>query len=52
MCPAVCAQWNDGFAGNNVISGNLVFNMVRETGDHVRNFPIKLSNMSPDTTIN
>jgi hypothetical protein len=27
-------NWNDGFAGNNRIEGNLVFNMVRETGDH------------------
>ena len=52
MCPAVHAQWNDGFAGNNVISGNLVFNMVRETGDHVSDSPIQLSNMSPGKTIN
>lgn len=27
-------QLNDGFAGGNVIEGNLIFNMVRETGDH------------------
>eukprot|EP00928_Gymnodinium_smaydae_P026730 TRINITY_DN20901_c0_g1_i1.p1 TRINITY_DN20901_c0_g1~~TRINITY_DN20901_c0_g1_i1.p1 ORF type:complete len:912 (+),score=66.56 TRINITY_DN20901_c0_g1_i1:74-2809(+) len=25
---------NDGFAGNNLVQGNLVLNMVRETGDH------------------
>jgi len=25
---------NDGFAGNNLMEGNLVLNMVRETGDH------------------
>ena len=25
---------NDGFGGGNVIERNLIFNMVRETGDH------------------
>jgi len=25
---------NDGFLGNNLVQGNLVFNMVRETSDH------------------
>ena len=25
---------NDGFAGGNLMEGNLVLNMVRETGDH------------------
>ena len=27
-------NFNDGFGGNTVVEGNLVFNMVRETGDH------------------
>jgi hypothetical protein len=32
--PRAGINWNDGFAGNNRVEGNLVFNMVRETGDH------------------
>jgi len=32
--PRAGINWNDGFAGNNLVEGNLVFNMVRETGDH------------------
>ena len=27
-------NWNDGHGGNSHVGGNLVFNMVRETGDH------------------
>ena len=30
--PRAGFNWNDGFAGGNVIEGNLIFNMVRETG--------------------
>jgi len=29
-----CRAGNDGFAGGSTVEGNLVFNMVRETGDH------------------
>eukprot|EP00658_Telonema_sp_P-2_P062380 TRINITY_DN51040_c0_g1_i2.p1 TRINITY_DN51040_c0_g1~~TRINITY_DN51040_c0_g1_i2.p1 ORF type:complete len:398 (-),score=92.79 TRINITY_DN51040_c0_g1_i2:286-1479(-) len=32
--PRAGINWNDGFSGGNVVAGNLVFNMVRETGDH------------------
>jgi len=32
--PRAGINWNDGFAGGNLLKGNLVFNMVRETGDH------------------
>jgi hypothetical protein len=32
--PRAGLNWNDGHGGNNVIEGNLIFNMVRETGDH------------------
>jgi len=32
--PRAGINYNDGFGGNNRIRGNLVFNMVRETGDH------------------
>lgn len=32
--PRAGINWNDGFAGGSTVSGNLVFNMVRETGDH------------------
>ena len=39
MCVCVCVLsaccvGSDGFAGNNLMQGNLVLNMVRETGDH------------------
>jgi hypothetical protein len=26
--------FNDGYGGGDLVEGNLVFNMVRETGDH------------------
>lgn len=26
--------FNDGYGGGDIVEGNLVFNMVRETGDH------------------
>lgn len=29
-------NFNDGSAGGEVMEGNLIFNFVRETGDHVR----------------
>jgi hypothetical protein len=32
--PRAGINWNDGFAGGSTVEGNLVFNMVRETGDH------------------
>lgn len=32
--PRAGINWNDGFAGGSTVNGNLVFNMVRETGDH------------------
>jgi hypothetical protein len=32
--PRAGINFNDGFLGGNVVSGNLVFNMVRETSDH------------------
>ena len=32
--PRAGINWNDGFAGGSTVSGNLVFNQVRETGDH------------------
>lgn len=32
--PRAGINFNDGFLGNNTVQGNLVFNMVRETGDH------------------
>ena len=32
--PRAGINWNDGFAGGSTVAGNLVFNMVRETGDH------------------
>eukprot|EP00038_Savillea_parva_P031470 m.86905 g.86905 ORF g.86905 m.86905 type:complete len:585 (-) comp9682_c0_seq2:137-1891(-) len=32
--PRAGINWNDGFAGGSNVSENLVFNMVRETGDH------------------
>jgi hypothetical protein len=32
--PRAGINWNDGFAGGSTVMGNLVFNMVRETGDH------------------
>ena len=32
--PRAGVNINDGFAGNNLMEGNLIFNMVRETGDH------------------
>ena len=32
--PRAGLNYNDGHGGNNVVEGNLVFNMVRETGDH------------------
>jgi len=32
--PRAGFNWNDDFGGNNTIKGNLIFNMVRETGDH------------------
>jgi hypothetical protein len=32
--PRAGINWNDGFGGGNAIRGNLVFNQVRETGDH------------------
>lgn len=32
--PRAGINFNDGFAGGNTMSGNLVFNSVRETGDH------------------
>ena len=37
--PRAGINWNDGFAGNNRIEGNLVFNMVRETGDQCASLP-------------
>jgi hypothetical protein len=30
----VAVDLNDGFGGGDVVRGNLVFNMVRETNDH------------------
>jgi len=32
--PRAGINFNDGFGGGNIIEGNLIFNMVRETGDH------------------
>lgn len=32
--PRAGINWNDGFAGGSTVQGNLVFNQVRETGDH------------------
>ena len=32
--PRAGINFNDGFAGGNLVKGNLVFNQVRETGDH------------------
>ena len=32
--PRAGLNWNDGFMGAHHVSGNLVFNMVRESGDH------------------
>ena len=32
--PRAGINFNDGFGGGNLIENNLVFNMVRETGDH------------------
>ena len=32
--PRAGVNFNDGFAGGEVLEGNLIFNMVRETGDH------------------
>jgi len=32
--PRAGINFNDGFGGGNLVEGNLVFNMVRETGDH------------------
>ena len=32
--PRAGINWNDGFAGGSSVRGNLVFNQVRETGDH------------------
>ena len=32
--PRAGVNFNDGFAGGEVLEGNLVFNMVRETSDH------------------
>lgn len=32
--PRAHVNWNDGFYGNNWLEGNLLFNAVRETGDH------------------
>jgi len=32
--PRAGINFNDGFGGGNTVEGNLVFNMVRETGDH------------------
>eukprot|EP00117_Sycon_ciliatum_P027518 scpid47591/ scgid22337/ Uncharacterized protein ywoF len=32
--PRAGINFNDGFGGNALLTGNLVFNMVRETGDH------------------
>eukprot|EP00456_Euglypha_rotunda_P058091 TRINITY_DN48206_c0_g1_i7.p1 TRINITY_DN48206_c0_g1~~TRINITY_DN48206_c0_g1_i7.p1 ORF type:complete len:261 (-),score=33.77 TRINITY_DN48206_c0_g1_i7:10-792(-) len=32
--PRAGINFNDGFGGNSLVIGNLVFNMVRETGDH------------------
>ena len=32
--PRAGINMNDGFGGGDLISGNLIFNMVRETNDH------------------
>jgi len=32
--PRAGVNFNDGFGGGNLMEGNLIFNMVRETGDH------------------
>ena len=32
--PRAGINFNDGFAGGETLEGNLIFNMVRETGDH------------------
>ena len=32
--PRAGFNWNDGFGGGTVMRGNLIFNTVRETGDH------------------
>jgi hypothetical protein len=32
--PRAGVNFNDGFGGNNMMTGNLIFNQVRETGDH------------------
>jgi hypothetical protein len=32
--PRAAININDGLIGGDIIEGNLVFNMVRETGDH------------------
>ena len=32
--PRAGVNFNDGFGGNSLMTGNLVFNQVRETGDH------------------
>ena len=32
--PRAGINFNDGFGGANLLQGNLIFNMVRETGDH------------------
>ena len=32
--PRAGVNFNDGFGGGNIVENNLIFNMVRETGDH------------------
>ena len=32
--PRAGVNWNDGFMGGDVLEGNVIFDMVRETGDH------------------
>ena len=31
--PRAGLNWNDGFMGGDLVEGNVIFNMVRETGD-------------------
>merc|ERR1719337_839874 len=32
--PRAGFNWNDGMPGGDLVEGNVIFNMVRETGDH------------------
>jgi hypothetical protein len=32
--PRAGVNWNDGMPGGDIVEGNIIFNMVRETGDH------------------